>query len=176
MDALKCNELTNQDTSPRREDAAIPDKDPNIAIREAVAGDEAELTDIAFAAKAHWGYPPEWLEMWADELTVGPEYLRDNAVFVAQAPDRIAGWCSLTEDGGHWLDYCWVRPRFAGRGTGRLLVCAALEAARARGATSLRVVADPNAEGFYTALRFTRTGFRPSVPAGRRLPILTRRV
>lgn len=33
-------------------------------IRLAKPYEAEELTRLAFLSKAHWGYPPEWLEFW----------------------------------------------------------------------------------------------------------------
>jgi hypothetical protein len=37
---------------------------------------EAEaLTEIAHAAKRHWGYPEPWIQNWRDILTMRPEFI-----------------------------------------------------------------------------------------------------
>jgi hypothetical protein len=43
-----------------------------IAIRRAQVDEAGLLSDLAFRSKAHWGYPPDWLELWRPELTVTP--------------------------------------------------------------------------------------------------------
>ena len=30
------------------------------------------LTQIALAAKRHWGYPERWIEIWSSQLTFSP--------------------------------------------------------------------------------------------------------
>ncbi|MEX2126198.1 MAG: GNAT family N-acetyltransferase [Woeseia sp.] len=135
------------------------------------------MTSIAFAAKRHWGYPEEWIELWSDELTVDATYAKDNWVFLAEDGARILGWCAVSTDrGGYWLDYCWVLPEAAGRGLGRMLVQRAFRLVAKRRASTLRVIADPNAEGFYRKLGFRCVGYHPSVPKGRRLPVLEAKV
>jgi GNAT superfamily N-acetyltransferase len=142
---------------------------------DAVSGDVAELTAVAHAAKRVWGYPEEWISLWSDELTVRPGYLDEHRVRVVRKRE-IFGWCATRADdeGVAWLEACWVRPASTGRGIGRLLVGDAFRIARQLGATEMRVVADPNAAGFYERLGFRRIGDEPSLPAGRRLPILAR--
>lgn len=146
----------------------------NTRIREAVPSDAAELTAIAFAAKRHWGYPEEWIDLWTDELTVEEEYVEANRVFVATDGAGILGWCAVAEQQGqYWIDYCWVLPDAAGKGIGRQLVRHAFELVNQLQLASLKVIADPNAEGFYKRLGFKCTGEYLSVPEGRRLPVLT---
>jgi GNAT superfamily N-acetyltransferase len=145
----------------------------DVDIRRARGAEAGDLTSIAFAAKRHWGYPEDWMKLWQDELTVLPDYVEHNRVYVATSGERRLGWCAVTEQAGaHWLDYCWVLPEAAGMGIGRRLVGRAFELAAASRWPTLKVVADPNAEGFYRKLGFRRIGEWPSVPAGRRLPML----
>ncbi len=142
---------------------------------DAVSGDVPELTAVAHAAKRFWGYPEEWIALWSDELTIRPGYLDEHRVRVVRE-QKILGWGATRagDTGIAWLEACWVRPACAGRGIGRLLVDDALCIARQLEATEMRVVADPNAAGFYERLGFVRIGDEPSLPAGRRLPVLAR--
>jgi len=145
----------------------------SIDIRRAEALEASELTSIAFAAKRHWGYPEAWIDLWADELSVDGRYIEENWVFLATDGSRTVGWCALSEEGEeYWLDYCWVLPEAAGHGIGRALILQAFRLAAEFGSLTLKVVADPNAEGFYCKMGFRRIGDRPSVPNGRRLPVL----
>lgn len=144
-----------------------------VQIRRAEAGDAIALTDVAFAAKRHWDYPEEWIRLWADELTVDPEYIGTHQVYVAEDDTGVVGWCAVSEDADAcWLDYCWVRPEAAGRGTGKLLVQQARAIAADSRAGALKVISDPNAQGFYARLGFRRIGEHPSKPEGRSLPVL----
>ena len=145
----------------------------NVEIRRAEADDAPELTAVAFAAKRHWGYPEAWIDLWADELSIDGKYIGENRVFLASDGNRALGWCAITEVlEQYWLDYCWVLPEAARRGIGRALVREAFRLAATLKARTIRVVADPNAEGFYCRLGFRRIGERPSLPHGRRLPVL----
>ena len=44
-----------------------------IEIRRATPTDSERATELARRAKAHWGYPAEWLEAWNDDLIVTAE-------------------------------------------------------------------------------------------------------
>ena len=145
----------------------------NVEIRRADGSDTFELTTIALAAKRHWGYSEEWIRLWADELTVDATYIEENWVFLATDGSRTLGWCAVSEKlEEYWLDYCWVLPEAAGHGIGRALIHRAFRLAAERQSLKLKVIADPNAEGFYRKLGFRRIGDRPSTPKGRRLPVL----
>lgn len=144
-----------------------------VTFRRAVDADASELTRIAFAAKRHWNYPEEWIALWSDELSVEPAYVESHWVLAALADSRIVGWCAvLGERSDYWLDYCWVLPAVAGNGIGHALVQRAVAHAGQLRARTLKVVSDPNAEGFYRRMGFRRIGDCPSKPDGRRLPIL----
>lgn len=145
----------------------------DIAIRRAVAAEASELTAIAFAAKRHWGYPEAWIDLWADELSVDGRYIEENWAFVATDGARVLGWCAIAKEREEcWVEHCWVLPEATGRGAGRTLIDQAFRLAAELSTLTLKVVADPNAESFYRRLGFRRIGDRPSVPIGRRLPVL----
>lgn len=145
----------------------------NVDIRRSDGSEASDLTAIAFASKRHWGYPEAWIDLWADELTVDAAYIEANRVFVAESGTCKLGWCAVSEQRGeYWLDYCWVLPEAAGHGIGRALVHRAFSLAAELRFSTLKVIADPNAEDFYRKLGFRNIGDHPSVPNGRRLPVL----
>lgn len=149
----------------------------HIEIRNAEAVEASELTVIAFAAKRDWGYPETWIDLWAHELIVDGKYIQENRVLLATDGTRALGWCALSEERGeYWVDYCWVLPEAKRHGIGRALIHQAFRLAAELRAPTLKVVSDPNAEGFYCKLGFRRIGDRPSVPNGRRLPVLEAQV
>jgi len=45
----------------------------NLHIRRAVPAEAGLLTEIAHAAKRHWGYPENWIRRWKSDLTITPE-------------------------------------------------------------------------------------------------------
>src|SRR5438445_217906 len=55
-----------------------------VEIRQAQRTDAESLTAIAHAAKRSWRYPEEWIRLWADELTVTPDFIERNRVGCAQ--------------------------------------------------------------------------------------------
>lgn len=136
--------------------------------------DEAdELTVLAHASKQSWKYPQEWMALWAVSLTVTREQLAQWHFELGECDDGIAGFFAvcLHADFGE-LEHFWVSPTQGGRGFGRLMFERALAICRQSGVARLRVVSDPNAEGFYRRLGGIVVGQTPSVPAPRMLPVL----
>ena len=121
--------------------------------------DAGALTQIAFAAKRHWGSPESWIRQWQDALTIAPEYVIENPTFVAAIDDDLVGLCAVQLEAGEAvLDHLWVLPPFMGRGVGRALFRQAEEIARARGAVRMKIVGDPHAEQFYSRMGATLYG------------------
>jgi GNAT superfamily N-acetyltransferase len=137
--------------------------------------DAKKLTEVAHAAKRHWGYPDRWIEGWRDILTLRPEFLAANVAYSAVENERPVGFYVLTKEGdGIHLDHLWVIPAAMGRGIGRALFEHAVTQARDRGFNSIKIEADPNAEPFYRRLGAKRVGTSVSKIDGqpRELPLL----
>ena len=117
------------------------------------------LSEVAFAAKQHWGYPAEWMAQWRDELRLTPEYISAQPVYVAKQAGKIVGFfgLNLLGDGKH-LEHLWLRPAYIGQGLGRALFIEAVRQARIARVTELRIKSDPNAESFYLRMGAVRVG------------------
>ena len=130
-----------------------------LEIERAQPGDAGVLTRVAFAAKAHWGYPERWMERWREGLTITPEFIRRNEVHVATVEGEQAGFYALAGEGRRVeLEHLWVLPERMGEGVGRALFEHALRTAASLGAETMGIEADPNAEGFYTRMGAGRVG------------------
>jgi GNAT superfamily N-acetyltransferase len=115
--------------------------------------DAAALTEIAHAAKRHWGYPERWIQSWRETLTIRAEFIAANVAWCAMEDAHAVGFYLLTsESDGLHLDHLWILPAAMGRGIGRALFEHAVEEARTLGHRILKIEADPNAEGFYTRM------------------------
>jgi GNAT superfamily N-acetyltransferase len=137
--------------------------------------DAEALTEIAHAAKRHWGYPERWIESWHDTLTMRPEFIAANAAYCAVEESRAVGFYLLTtEADGMHLDHLWIAPHVMGRGIGCALFGHAVEETRRLGHRTLKIEADPNAEGFYTRMGARRVGEAVTEIEGQRreLPLL----
>jgi GNAT superfamily N-acetyltransferase len=136
----------------------------DIKIRRAQPTEAEILTAIAHAAKRHWDYPEDWIAQWKLDLTITPEFISQNEVFVALVDGEIAGCCALVlTDSLAEIEHMWMRPEHMGTGIGRALFEHAKRRAEERGARVLELSADPNAEGFYARMGAERIG---KIPAG----------
>jgi GNAT superfamily N-acetyltransferase len=137
--------------------------------------DANALTEIAHAAKRHWGYPERWIAEWRDILTMRPEFIATNISYCAMEEGRPVGFYVLTteHDGVH-LDHLWIIPAAMGRGIGRALFEHAVDQARRSGFDSIRIEADPNAETFYQRMGAKRVGTSVGEVEGekRELPVM----
>ncbi|HKV09667.1 MAG TPA: GNAT family N-acetyltransferase [Thermoanaerobaculia bacterium] len=132
-----------------------------LEIRSACPEDADELTTITRAAKASWGYPEEWLARWREVLTITPEFIQENPVFVAVAEDgSLLGFVGLIRDTpARWtFEHLWIRPGSMGKGLGRMLTVHAADFARSHGVEELAIDAEPFAEPFYARMGAIRVG------------------
>ncbi len=146
-----------------------------IQIRRADPNEADVLTQIALAAKRHWGYPEHWIEIWIPQLTFSTDYFRENESWVAIDDEGpMAFYTLLDHDGIAWIENLWVMPEFIGLGIGKQLFHHALDIARKRIYTRLQLEADPNATGFYERMGMHKIGERHSEVDGqpRVLPIM----
>ena len=151
----------------------------NLQIRRALPEEANVLSQIAFSAKAHWGYPRRWLEIWKPQLTFSPEYFEENEGWVAEIDGIPIAFYTLQEKAGNaWLENLWVSPDSIGKGVGKALFLHAIELARQHGYKTLQLEADPNAVGFYEKMSMHRIGERRSEVENepRILPIMEMRL
>jgi GNAT superfamily N-acetyltransferase len=144
-------------------------------IRRALPEEAATLSQIAWSAKAHWGYPERWMEVWRPQLTFRPAYFKENESWVAEMDGQPSAFYTLQEKAGNaWLEDLWVTPALIGKGLGKALFLHAVETARGRGFKTLQLEADPHALGFYEKMGMHKIGERHSQVEGqpRILPIL----
>ena len=151
------------------------EKKDRIRVRDAAGSDVQRLSEIAWAAKAHWGYPRRWLEIWRPQLTVLPEHIRDNPFRLAETDAGILGFYGLSRaEEKMILEHLWVDPKAMGGGIGRLLFEDAKNHCAQCGYACLEIDSDPHAEGFYRRMGAEKVGERHSLLEGRPriLPIL----
>jgi len=133
------------------------------------------LSRIAFSAKAHWGYPETWMEIWMPKLTFSPEYFLENESWVAEVDAFPVAFYTLQErDGNAWIENLWVLPGYVGGGIGKHLFLHAISRSHFREHLILQLEADPNAVGFYEKMGMYRIGGRETEIEGqpRVLPIM----
>ena len=147
-----------------------------MIIRPAVTEEADRLSEIAVEAKRFWGYPEHWIKHWQDDLTISPEYLAGNPVFVAEKDNQILGFYALIirQDKAE-LDHLWVAPQHIGSGVGKELFIHAMQSAARGNVSEIEIESDPNAEGFYRKMGAHRIGETTSEMDGkpRTLPRLS---
>lgn len=150
-----------------------------ISIQRVNPNHAEQLTQIALAAKAYWGYPERWLEIWKPELTFRPEYFIHHEGWAAMIENNSIGFYTLEERNGNaWLENLWVLPEYIGKGVGKALFLHAAELSCQRGYWILQLEADPNAAGFYEKMGMYKIRERHSEVDGhpRVLPIMEMRL
>jgi GNAT superfamily N-acetyltransferase len=143
------------------------------------------LTALCRRSKASWGYVPEVLARWTDDLRIEPVDILRDVVLIANAgtdadsiadivPRIVIGFARVAARSDHTqLKDLWVEPAAMGRGVGRALWDAAVAVARTLPSDELRFAADPNAEPFYERMGARRIGeVESEVVNGRRLPLM----
>ncbi len=151
---------------------------PSMHIRQTTPQDASLLTMLAFRSKQYWGYSSEFMEASQPDLTIRPEFIMANPVFVLEESRRIVGFYSLRDKENNivTLEHFFVEPDRIGQGYGQCLWQHAIATTQDAGFQKMFIEADPNAEGFYKRMGAVRIGEVPSIVAriipGRVLPLL----
>ena len=148
----------------------------SLKVRLAKPEEAVALTKLAHESKRHWGYPDNWISHWKDALTITPEYIEANQVFVAEDDEYVIGFYALVvSDKRAELDHMWVSPDHLGTGIGKALFVHAMRSAKGQHLSEVEILSDPNAEGFYQKMGAYRSGESVSEVDGqpRVLPRLT---
>ena len=157
----------------------------NSLIRFARSCEAHILTDISLSSKRIWNYPPEYFEIWRQELTITPSYIEDNLVVVFECEGNIHGYFSLVElekdlqtsvlllKKGIWLDHMFVKPGSIGQGVGTTLMGYLRCLGKEKGIRQVLILADPNAKDFYLKMGAEYNRECPSSIPDRTTPLLT---
>ena len=114
----------------------------------ATPGQAKILTQIAFTAKRHWGYPEHWIQLWSPILTITPELIVKYDTYVASVNEKPIGFYALSvEDDKANLEHLWVLPEYMGKGVGKKLFEHVLSRCKEIGVYTLEIESDPNAHG-----------------------------
>ena len=139
----------------------------DIQIRRAMPEEAAVLTEIAHAAKRHWGYPENWIEHWQGDLTITRDFISNHEVYVAVTDKEIAGCCALVvKDSQAELEHMWIRPQYMGAGYGKALFVHVMQRAATLSAPAAGEVAAALAPlgPTHVALTHTDETARPGAP------------
>jgi len=144
-----------------------------LTIKKANLKDISAMTEVVIASKGYWDYPEEWMALWQDDLNITPEKLKQRDFFLGKVGAEIVFIYSISQlDSNRYeLEDCWVAAKQIGHGYGRILFDDLNERLRARGASSLKIISDPNAEGFYRKMGAVKIGEEPTKIKGRVFPV-----
>jgi GNAT superfamily N-acetyltransferase len=131
----------------------------NTEISRATSDQAELLTQIAFAAKRHWGYPERWIKLWAPILTVAPEFIEQYETYIAFLGDEPVGFCAISQEAEKAsIEHLWVLPEHMGKGVGARLFKFMLSRCKELGTRVLGIESDPNAQGFYERMGAIKVG------------------
>ena len=151
--------------------------DDKFEIRRVEPSESSQLSQLAHLAKAYWGYSPEFMLAFDEELTFNEDDLSDEkSLFrVGTFEGKICAFYALRFDLGTEVEMTalFVAPTMLGRGMGRRLFEHAVEQARQRGAHKMMIHSDPYAEKFYIKMGAVKIGDVPSRSVeDREIPLL----
>lgn len=133
--------------------------------------DAKMLTDLCIASKRIWNYPPEYFQIWEDELTITPNKIESQPIFKGICKNSLVGMYSLIEwEQSFYLEHIFIDPAWIRHGFGSKLIYHALETSKSLGYKTLNVLVDPNARGFYDKLGAIWVKDIPSNIPGRMIP------
>lgn len=153
-------------------------------IRPAKHDEATILTRITFASKGYWGYPREYFAIWKHELTISPEYIEKNAVYVYEMDTTVAGYYSIVEfpedidvsginlPKGSWLEHMFIEPRYIGKGIGSAMFRHLRNRCEEMGIGELGILSDPHSRGFYEKMGCQYVRDFPSTIKDRTTPYL----
>lgn len=130
-------------------------------IRSAKKEDAEILTKISYKSKGYWNYPQEYFEIWNNELTISPDYIERNEVFVFELGGTVVGYYSLVElpediefsgiilEKGFWLEHMFIEPENIGNGIGTKMFDHLRKRCLSKGINKLGILADPHSRWFY---------------------------
>ncbi|MEM8900594.1 MAG: GNAT family N-acetyltransferase [Bacteroidota bacterium] len=148
-----------------------------IAIVPALESDHESLSALCKRSKAFWGYSPEQMKAWDEDLTISASFIQENIVMKALQNGQLIGFYSLVQKENEvWLDDLFIDPSVIGKGIGSILLEEAYEVVLKMEMNSLLLEADPHAEAFYLKKGFERVGEHASSIPGRVLPVMRKEV
>lgn len=144
-----------------------------IDILPAKESDHESLSALCKRSKAFWGYNPEQMKTWDDDLTISASFIQENIVMKALQNGQLIGFYSFVQKEDEvWLDDLFIDPSVIGEGIGSILLTHACEAVMKMDMNSLLLESDPHAEAFYLKKGFERVGEHDSSIPGRVLPVM----
>jgi len=161
------------------------DQNQNQVIRRAFHDEAQQLTELSIRSKHYWNYPESYYDIWRSELTITPDYIEENDVFVLLYGTTVCGYYSrilleneIVTDSCHvlttgfWLEHLFVLPDYIGRGFGTRLFRHMCTLCDREQVNIFKILADPHSRGFYEKMGCVYEKEYPSTIEGRTTPLL----
>ena|SRR5690606_33202337 len=117
---------------------------------DADVNDSELLTATAVNSKMIWGYSEEQMSLWQTELEVTSTYILQNKVVKCFDNDNFIGFFAIQiYNEIPEIDHLWLLPGKTNQNYGRKIFQYILEYITSIGFTSIKLVAEPHAKGFY---------------------------
>jgi len=145
-------------------------------FRPLYVNDLPAISELGIRSKATWGYSDEVMAVFTEELTHGSDLITQSLeAIVACADEKIVGYFTLVrnDDDSIELDFMFVIPESMGQGIGTAMMHEAMRLARSHDADCLKLIADPNAVGFYEKFGAKQVSEHQSSIPGRTIPVMT---
>lgn len=122
-------------------------------------GDESKvLTKIAIESESYWGYDFDYIEKFKAIYKVTEEFINNNPTFIIEKGKNIIGFYSILINRNETsLEYFFIKPKFIGKGYGKILWNHMVEYGDNFGIKDIVIVTSPEAKGFYTKMGAIQT-------------------
>lgn len=140
--------------------------------------DHKELTDLTKKSKSYWGYSPDQIEKWNDDLTITQKYIYNNYVFKLSDNGQIIGYYSYLRLNSKTVKLVniFIHPKHIRKGYGKFLMENFIERMKKDKFKKITLDSEPNAEAFYKNFDFTVVGKLESSIKDRFLPIMEKEI
>lgn len=120
-----------------------------LNFEQANPSETEQLSKIAHISKQIWGYSDEQLASWESDLTLTADYIAKNHVFKIFAQNELIGFYVIVEGENIEVDHLWLLPQHIRKGFGSRIFEHIRQSVATLGKSIFRLVAEPNAKGFY---------------------------
>lgn len=146
----------------------------NIHIQKAHIEDHLALSNVTKKSKAYWGYSPQQMQLWDDELTVTPNDFDRMYFYKLMQGKHIIGYYAYDDQSASSvkLESLFILPDFIGLGLGKLLLSDLIDRLQSNGCHKIVLEADPHAENFYLKHGFSVVGHKETSIKNRYMPIM----
>lgn len=128
----------------------------NLLFRPARPDEAEALGEMIIAGASYWGHDknfPDLIESLRQTDMPTPEYIEAETVFIAEENGGVVGFYGL-QDHEDFIDmrYLFLDTDYIGKGYGKALWLHSLEEAKKTAFERMRILSDPGAVGFYSAM------------------------